>query len=421
MASVPLLCSICPKEPDFSDISHLLTHVASKGHLAHLFKAQVRARQDSTIRRKLDVYDQWYEKYHIARLLSQRMNAKESKDSMRKDNLTGAKPSRSTKTRRKQIKQARTPDEEPSPVKTEDAIDPQLSHSLLPSPLAPAGFLESLRHKSPSSHRAHVPRMSYWQVESPIQRQGSHLSELPGAGKQQFGPEPGTDGESDYFHEFLQSPTRTAYPDPSEVAGALHLAFPAAKDKEPPGKRKSLRTQMQPSYRTFDETPATPDTAQSPILKGVKWPGMSLFDSASLEDQRLRNQKKAESLLEQMEHNSVAVEPMEQIFWPEGQLKKQRLITGNVESSPLSQPSPLPKRRRKCTAPEHNTYRSAKLKCGRRKGRQSFSCRSQRQRAEHAPKKRSEAESPIQELEGFGLQIVLREDQSLHKEFKLAI
>lgn len=80
MASIPLLCNICPKEPEFSDISHLLTHVASKGHLSQYHKAQIRSRQDASIREKLTIYDRWYERYQIEKLLSQRMIAKESRE-----------------------------------------------------------------------------------------------------------------------------------------------------------------------------------------------------------------------------------------------------------------------------------------------------------------------------------------------------
>ena len=88
------------------------------------------------------------------------------------------------------------------------------------------------------------------------------------------------------------------------------------------------------------------------ILKGVKWPGMSLFDSASFEEQRRRNQKKDDSILGRMELNSAAVEQIERIYWPDGALKKARLITGNVESSPSRSPTtpPAPSKRQRTKA-----------------------------------------------------------------------
>lgn len=92
MASIPLLCSVCPKEPEFSDISHLLTHVASKGHLHQYHKAQIRGRQDATIRGTLATYDRWYERHKIEKLLSERMIAKETKDTSSRKLSSNARP-----------------------------------------------------------------------------------------------------------------------------------------------------------------------------------------------------------------------------------------------------------------------------------------------------------------------------------------
>ncbi|KAK4691645.1 hypothetical protein P7C71_g5397, partial [Lecanoromycetidae sp. Uapishka_2] len=119
MASIPLLCNVCPKEPEFSDISHLLTHVASKGHLSQCHKAQIRGRQDATIREKLATYDRWYEDYQIEKLLSERMIAKESKDSNGRKASGNAKSSSAAsvmaaKTRKRRAKN--TVKEQVSPV-----------------------------------------------------------------------------------------------------------------------------------------------------------------------------------------------------------------------------------------------------------------------------------------------------------------
>ena len=139
MASIPLLCNICPKQPDFSDISHLLTHVASKGHLAQELKAKVRARQDASVREKLDAYDRWYEKHQIEKLLSQRLILKESKEASssrvrRSLNSPSAGSSQNLKPRRRRAKSSnKVP--EASPVKSkEPLIDPKLSWSPPSSP-----------------------------------------------------------------------------------------------------------------------------------------------------------------------------------------------------------------------------------------------------------------------------------------------
>lgn len=79
-------------------------------------------------------------------------------------------------------------------------------------------------------------------------------------------------------------------------------------------------------------------------LKGVYWPGMDIFDSATPEMRRKRNQKKDSSVVEQLELNSQEVEATELIFTPQGSFKKQRRISSSVyddeESSPMRGESP---------------------------------------------------------------------------------
>ena len=82
MAHIPLHCNICPKEPDFSDLSHLLTHINSKAHLAHHKNTELRAAlDDATAKAKQNEYQQWYDDHHVQKLLSERLAAKTSKDS----------------------------------------------------------------------------------------------------------------------------------------------------------------------------------------------------------------------------------------------------------------------------------------------------------------------------------------------------
>ena len=350
MTSIPLLCNICPKEPDFSDISHLLTHVASKGHLAQELKAKVRGRQDASIRDKLDAYDRWYAKHQIERLLSQRLILKESKDTSSRVKRSADSPAtRSVKTIKPRKRRAKTSEKvtEASPVKyNEPAIDPQLSWypPSSPSPflgLAGQGGLPQYDQQA-FSHRFHVPRMCEEYDASAARREAiaSTPSKTSLSQKVLPGPGPDTDSENDYFDKFIRSPTRTAYPDPTELLD-LPFSFSPPRTIEHARERASSTPDLNEGKIEKTEL-----MQQLPILKGVKWPGMSIFDSASLEAQRLRNQKKDGSILEQMEYNSGVVEQVERIYWPDGSLKQERLITGNVESSPLKEPTPLPKRQR---------------------------------------------------------------------------
>jgi hypothetical protein len=72
-------------------------------------------------------------------------------------------------------------------------------------------------------------------------------------------------------------------------------------------------------------------------LKGDIWPGMDIFDSATLEMRRKRNQKKATSVIIQLQATSEMVTPTELIFDNLGQFKKERVISGepNEADSPL--------------------------------------------------------------------------------------
>ena len=78
-AKIPLHCNICPKRPKFSDVSHLLTHIASKGHLSHYYKVKVRASSDPASRALIEEYDQWYAEWNVEDLMSERMSLKDRK------------------------------------------------------------------------------------------------------------------------------------------------------------------------------------------------------------------------------------------------------------------------------------------------------------------------------------------------------
>lgn len=79
--SIPLHCNICPKRPNFSDVSHLLTHVASKGHLSNYYKVKVRATNEEASRRLIESYDRWYSECNVEELMSERMSQKDKRRS----------------------------------------------------------------------------------------------------------------------------------------------------------------------------------------------------------------------------------------------------------------------------------------------------------------------------------------------------
>lgn len=91
---IPLHCYVCPKKPDFSDVSHLLTHIASKGHLSHHMKTKLRAGNDPNAEEALAEYNEWYEEWNIEELMRERMNQKERKKGGANGNAVGANGSR---------------------------------------------------------------------------------------------------------------------------------------------------------------------------------------------------------------------------------------------------------------------------------------------------------------------------------------
>ena len=366
MSTIRLSCNICPKKPQFCDISHLLTHVASKGHLSHYFKLQVRSRQEPAIRAQLDAYDEWYDDNHLERLLSERMVLKESKKANKRQGPRSQPRAR--------------PIVPPPPLhlprrrskltRSEDILDPQLTgaHVKLERPMM-------THHLSPeldpgSRHRAYVPRMG---SVSSIGNYGEGLHNSHGT----FA---GSDDDMEDIRPTLREMSSMSYPDPSIIT---HLPSALHADPWSPQLRKSDNGSSPRSspykYPLHEDDVFKEDTK----LKGVFWPGMSLFDSASPEARRKRNQRKNSCVLDQMSHDSAMIEAIESIYFLDGTLKKHRPITGMVESSPLKEDSPfveespIPKRHRSkvsnaalrdlpTNAPK-NVSRTQKLGVGRRK------------------------------------------------------
>jgi hypothetical protein len=77
--NIDLQCILCSKNPKFSDVSHLLTHISSKSHLAARFKLQIQGQSDADAKNKLQQFDFWYRSSNIDALLANRMAAKEHK------------------------------------------------------------------------------------------------------------------------------------------------------------------------------------------------------------------------------------------------------------------------------------------------------------------------------------------------------
>ncbi|MCJ1408597.1 hypothetical protein MMC19_002672 [Ptychographa xylographoides] len=347
MTSFVLRCTICPNRPDFSDLSHLLTHVGSKGHLSHYFRAQVRSRQEGSVREQLRIYDLWYEKNQLEKLLAQRMILKESKNA--NDKIKANSKTRqygSSGTPDKSFKESKHRDHSARPKMPENVLDPQLTQDL---PVTGRPFSGDRKLNLPEQipgGKASLPKMQ------------NRAAVTQGKQEMSLALTPAKQLESVTFipldlaprrsladlGPLLESPVQAEYPEPPLFRDPS-LSYET-------GSWSSVRENSAGAASTGDidvedgEAGYLEESNECTKLKGVCWPGMNIFDSASPSSRRKRNQKKDGSTLKQMKANSATVEPTELIFYRGGELKKKRYISGQVESSPLKEDTPKPKRQR---------------------------------------------------------------------------
>ncbi|QSZ29962.1 hypothetical protein DSL72_004480 [Monilinia vaccinii-corymbosi] len=291
--NIPLLCSICPKNPRFSDVSHLLTHTSSKAHLSNYFKLKIRAASELTAKVQLDNFEDWYDSYDLERLLSERLASKDQKKAAKDKKVRSSKaimqPGRS---KIKREDNNSIPDDE--------------------SNLAPM-------------FRAPVPRMHLWPTTTNTNI-GSNMSTS------------NSDIGSEWDHN-------TVYATPTSrrhIPGYTFQRTPSA------GGTPSVSTNLTTPMKEGD-VEIIEKLSESAKLKGVLWPGMDLFDSATAEMKRMRNQRKDGSILELMMVASAEVQPTEVSYHPDGAFRTARNIFGplSTETSPIRDPTPKKRRTRK--------------------------------------------------------------------------
>ncbi|KAL2167525.1 hypothetical protein VTG60DRAFT_1148 [Thermothelomyces hinnuleus] len=257
-ASIPLRCTLCPKKPNFSDLSHLLTHISSKSHLAHRFKAELKARDDRAALEAVRQYDLWCDRYGINGLLAERMAAKEQRKTGRRgrnSNAANNKPALAA-------------------ASEQNLVIPDPEEFVAPSP-------------------------AHWSTaRGPVQ---------------------------EGHHERFDS---SNYPTPSLKRSRSDRSVPRTPENET---RSSA-----PASDFLSESTEFCDENDTSKLKGVKYPGMGLFDSADEAQKRMRNQRKDDSVLKQMEETSSGIVPNEFVWGEDGQFQRIRDIyaSPSIEGSP---------------------------------------------------------------------------------------
>lgn len=340
MDPAQLECIICPGRPRFSDVSHLLTHVSSKAHLSHYFKLQVRSHQDAAALELLLEYDGWFNSNNLPRLLSERIGSKDDQKKKRKSQTKTPVTAADTGQRPVSTRPRGPGPIELSPRPTNslpEYLDPRLADPYDKAKRLDNGDVTFSCQVTPATSASVAIGVAPHDAEvgaDPAQPlDNAKLGEWPGEDA------PGRHGT--YTAPFPVTPSP-----PTRIRNRPNGVTWKVRNKN----SKSFTDGMCESPDDIlddDDADADKERADEMAkLKGVLWPGMDIFDSATRQMRRKRNQKKDGTVLKKMELTAALVEPTELIFSPSGILRKQRVITGNVEDgSPLKGESPIPKRR----------------------------------------------------------------------------
>ncbi|KAG0157651.1 hypothetical protein PDIDSM_4836 [Penicillium digitatum] len=321
-----LLCSICPGQPQFSDVSHLLTHAASKAHLANHFKLKLRTDDPNAIE-LLKQYDDWFDANGFAKQLAARMASKEIRKKRKSDEASSSQTTKRTKSQASDVElegsSTRTITSTPVP----DCLDPRLADS----------------HIDKQHHQTITPTTP------------NRLSTANSNAKAQTGPVLRSMRSLNGTKSNFLQPVDASGPSTETRSLALPMTSIQCRRKPDPLERTwtSGKDNSDPFIDSGDQTQTSSGDAEMDKaraeeiarLKGVLWPGMDIFDSATAQMRRRRNQKKDSTVLKMMELGSSLVEPTELVFSPHGTMLKERVITGNVEEySPLKGETPIPRR-----------------------------------------------------------------------------
>ena len=324
-AQIPLHCNVCPKNPDFSDVSHLLTHVASKGHLSSYFKMQVKSSTDPLSKCILNAYDEWYRDWNVQGLMAERMSQKERKrgplGNAARRNSAGKSPSNSITS-----SQTSTSANEQQRLAASVVAASTSRESSLPISNASAG-----RRARPLRRTMAGPRNDRQIKREPLSRSATpsipYMHDAAGM-RAPYAPQMQNWSASPYAYspasyQHVDSPFTTPSEDSSE---------PEERPRRRRGKRKHHRSESSGTKSIVEDD--LDEMINDPHkLKGVYWKGMGVFDSATPEMRRRRNQKKATSVLQQLQASSELILPTELVFDSEHILRRERVITGFPEDS----------------------------------------------------------------------------------------
>ncbi|KAI0596614.1 hypothetical protein F4775DRAFT_594120 [Biscogniauxia sp. FL1348] len=311
-ADIPLVCSICPKNSTFSDISHLLTHVSSKGHLHNYFQLSISRETDADAAFALAEFDNWFEENDINTLLRLRKTARAQRTSQpqRRIQIPGATQSgRATRRGGRASRGGRG---------------------------NRGGRAGNDRNRYLSQDELEqVDIKDEMDIEADFGINGGKTS-----GSWQSGFDiPLDDDDDDDEDDSKYEPSDLYSPFPSE--DAMEIAA---------------------------------DGTGSLVLKGIVYPGMGGFDAAREDQRRLRNQRKDPAVLRRLKVSSELVSTSEEVLDYNLDYQRSRdvyddpSIDGSVDEDEDEDESELKRRKRRNT--RLNTVTSARKRRGTGASRQ---------------------------------------------------
>lgn len=313
-----LQCIICPGQPAFSDKSHIITHLQSKAHVTRLYKLHLRGYEDADATELLNAFDTWFESNNYGQKIRDREAAKQEGKNKRRS--SGKKAVRSMT--------EDTSDASVPAVPVGSSRASEASSALINPRLADSNV--AVKHEADTEAQS----FDLWSVTrsaSATDNIDPNLHAFPG-----HDPAHST-GDRESNGRLSQDATSDS---------AFHDAVLPVTPKPPRTREKANVKSSQVESRTqasLVDSQVDVDEINKARLKGVQYPGMGVFDAATKEMRRKRNQKKDGTVLKQMEATSRSVEPTEQIFDATGKPMKKRVITGNIEDdSPVKGEAPIP-------------------------------------------------------------------------------
>lgn len=325
-SAIPLKCTLCPKRPNFSDVSHLLTHISSKSHLSHRFKTELKALSEPECQERLRIYEEWYDRHGIRALLAERMSTKDQKPPAKRGRP--AHPPVSLL----HVELRSSPGRFPAgPPDNENGTDGQSQAAQHNGSAAPRrSNANSVKVEAVDSNSGTPGYPHNWPANSHmvLPFRGAHRTAIPEYFDRADRPSPVIKRSLSDEYSVPSTPdamsTHGSNRWPSESSGEL-------------GPMENYHPDDHPDHYHPLHVELAPEDERNK-LKGVRYPGMGLFDSASEQDRKKRNQKKDASVLVRMEETSAGIEPLESIWEADGELQRIRDIyaSPSPEGTPAS-------------------------------------------------------------------------------------